>query len=190
MATVETILQASARVLVEKGFAQMTTNAVAERAGVSVGSLYQYFPNKESLIVALHERHARQMVVSLDVILSNPLRADLGVEVARLVRAAVAAHQDDPALHRLLEEERACFERSGERAAVGSSIHRRTQSLLARHDLQVCHSDHALAAWVVMRMTESMVHSAVLYPSAVLDIAQVERTIVRAIVAYLTQPGD
>jgi AcrR family transcriptional regulator len=44
---VDAILQASARVLLERGYLGMNTNFVAQQAGVSVGSLYQYFPNKE-----------------------------------------------------------------------------------------------------------------------------------------------
>ena len=65
-ATVKAILDAAARVLVERGYAATTTNLVAERAGVSVGSLYQYFPNKDALIAALHDRHAREMNEVID----------------------------------------------------------------------------------------------------------------------------
>ena len=53
---VETILEATARVLVKDGFERTTTNRVAEAAGVSVGSLYQYFPSKEALVATLVER--------------------------------------------------------------------------------------------------------------------------------------
>jgi len=56
-ATVTAILDATARILLERGYAAASTNAVAELAGVSVGSLYQYFPNKEALIAALQARH-------------------------------------------------------------------------------------------------------------------------------------
>ena len=51
--TVEAILDATARVLVREGYARTSTNRVAAVAGVSIGSLYQYFPNKESLVAAL-----------------------------------------------------------------------------------------------------------------------------------------
>ena len=54
--TVESILAAAARILAERGYLATTTNDVAEAAGVSIGSLYQYFPNKDSLLVALEER--------------------------------------------------------------------------------------------------------------------------------------
>lgn len=56
MRTVERILDAAAHVFGERGYAA-STNHVAERAGVSIGSLYQYFPDKDALLVALHDRH-------------------------------------------------------------------------------------------------------------------------------------
>ncbi len=55
--TVDEILGAAARILVEDGYSAMTTNDVAAAAGVSIGSLYQYFPNKDALLRALVERH-------------------------------------------------------------------------------------------------------------------------------------
>ena len=56
-ATVEAIVDAGARVLAEDGWAAFTTNRVAERAGASIGSLYQYFPDKLSLVEAIRRRH-------------------------------------------------------------------------------------------------------------------------------------
>jgi AcrR family transcriptional regulator len=58
--TVEKILDAAAHIFGECGYAG-TTNHVAERAGISIGSLYQYFPNKDALLVALHDRHLNQV---------------------------------------------------------------------------------------------------------------------------------
>lgn len=58
--TVERILQAAARIFDEEGYRRTTTNRVAEAAGVSIGSLYQYFPNKDALLVALAERHVEE----------------------------------------------------------------------------------------------------------------------------------
>jgi AcrR family transcriptional regulator len=56
LATVGTILDATALVLVDEGYEHATTNRIAERAGVSIGSLYQYFPNREAVIGALNDR--------------------------------------------------------------------------------------------------------------------------------------
>jgi len=186
MAMVDAILEASARILLERGYVSMSTNAVAERAGVSVGSLYQYFPNKESLLAALHNQHAAQMALSLEAILATPDAAGLRGAIERLVRAAMAAHEVEPELHRLLEKERPFFEEKGDSKGFGADIQRYIQRLLEEHSEIVSHPDLGLAAWMTMRMTESLVHSAVLYPSAELDAAQVEGAIVDAIHAFLT----
>ena len=56
---VDTILQAAARVLAEEGLGRATTNRIAEVAGVSIGSLYQYFPNKLAIVRALQIAHGQ-----------------------------------------------------------------------------------------------------------------------------------
>lgn len=60
--TVERILDAAARIFDERGYRATTTNHVAEAAGVSIGSLYQYFPNKDALLVSLADRHLDDVV--------------------------------------------------------------------------------------------------------------------------------
>jgi AcrR family transcriptional regulator len=56
------VLEASARILDLNGYARLTTNKVAELAGVSIGSLYQYFPGKDALMAAVLERHVNQIM--------------------------------------------------------------------------------------------------------------------------------
>src|SRR5262252_4486356 len=65
-ATVDTILEATARVLIKHGYDGLTTNGVAVAAGVSIGSLYQYFPNKEALVAGLIARHGDEMHASVE----------------------------------------------------------------------------------------------------------------------------
>ncbi|MBK6847886.1 MAG: TetR/AcrR family transcriptional regulator [Proteobacteria bacterium] len=60
LATVDQVLTAAAQVFETFGYAAGTTNRIAERAGVSVGTLYQYFPSKEAVAVALLERHIQE----------------------------------------------------------------------------------------------------------------------------------
>jgi AcrR family transcriptional regulator len=61
-ATVAALVEATARILVREGFDKASTNRIAQVAGVSVGSLYQYFPSKEALVLAVLERHNRQIM--------------------------------------------------------------------------------------------------------------------------------
>lgn len=59
-ATVEALIEGTARVLIQDGFERASTNKIAKEAGVSIGSLYQYFPNKESLVAALIEEETQK----------------------------------------------------------------------------------------------------------------------------------
>src|SRR5215813_1537503 len=64
-ATVAALIEATARILVREGFENASTNRIAEEAGVSIGSLYQYYPSKEALVAAVIDRdnHRRMQVV-------------------------------------------------------------------------------------------------------------------------------
>ena len=104
-ATVEALLDATARVLTRVGYDRASTNRIAATAGVSVGSLYQYFPNKEALVASLVARHNREMLALLGDALKEVASLDLGTAIAKLVRAAVDAHLVDPDLHRVFDEQ-------------------------------------------------------------------------------------
>src|SRR5437588_11915439 len=61
-ATVDALVEATARILVREGFEKTSTNRIAEIAGVSIGSLYQYFPGKEALVAAVIDRHNQEVM--------------------------------------------------------------------------------------------------------------------------------
>jgi len=84
--TVERILDAAARIFHEEGYTGATTNDIADEAGVSVGSLYQYFPNKDALLVALTKRHIESATAGLTDLLSG-LNAESGLDA--LIRSVV-----------------------------------------------------------------------------------------------------
>jgi AcrR family transcriptional regulator len=162
-ATVETILEAAARVLVKHGLERTTTNRVAEAAGVSVGSLYQYFPSKDALVAALLTRHVdsmRGMLLSeLERVRALPLRP----AVRAIIELLIAAHAVDPALHRVLMEQ---VPRTGKLDQLDDF----EQELLAlivawlsahRDELRV--TDLKLAAFLAAATVEAITHFAVLY---------------------------
>ena len=103
-ATVEAMLDAAAHILVEAGYEGFNTNKVAEQAGVSIGSLYQYFPNKAALLAALRHRHARQMQEMVSACMVEAIAAPLDQAVRTLVQGVMAAHRIHPALHQVLEQ--------------------------------------------------------------------------------------
>ncbi|CAB3856709.1 TetR/AcrR family transcriptional regulator [Achromobacter deleyi] len=186
--TVETILQATARVLAEHGYAGTNTNLIAETAGVSVGSLYQYFPNKNALIAALHDRHDNQMLDVIDqALLGNPA-ATLRERVAAIVGASLHAHLLEPALHRVLEREFPLFDQPRDHSRADQDIHRRMRHLLELHRAEIAQHDRELATYVVLRIIESLVHAAALEPPAGFTPAQLEQAVVDAVMGYLGTP--
>src|SRR5438105_822417 len=103
-ATVDAILTATARILVAEGYDHASTNRVALAAGVSVGSLYQYFPSKEALVAALIDRHITQMVTVLTTKIDALRDAPLPAAARELVSAMLQAHKIHPRLHKVLAE--------------------------------------------------------------------------------------
>jgi AcrR family transcriptional regulator len=103
--TVDRILDAATRIFHEQGYARATTNDIADEAGVSVGSLYQYFPNKDALLVALTQRHIETTTTGLSELLSK-LSAELGFDVIlRTVINFLVAQHDFDELHLLVMHE-------------------------------------------------------------------------------------
>lgn len=86
--TIEVIFQATAQVLADAGEAGLTTNRVAERAGVSIGTLYQYFPNKQALLAAMIEAERKRAVLRFEALLQRAL-AD-GDSTGTIVHAVVS----------------------------------------------------------------------------------------------------
>ncbi|ATB37161.1 TetR family transcriptional regulator [Cystobacter fuscus] len=119
-ATVAAVLEAAARILETEGFEGYTTNAVARRAGISIGSLYQYFPSKDAITKALMLRETTQLLADVAAIHTDA-GGRAGLE--RLIAVAVAYQFRRPALARLLDmEER--------RLPVGEEVRRIGEQLL------------------------------------------------------------
>jgi AcrR family transcriptional regulator len=190
--TVDVILAAAARVFAASGYAATTTNHVARRAGVSIGSLYEYFPSKDALLVALTERHVdaaeRELGTLLGALDAHP--EPLAAMVERLVRAMVELHARDPGLHRVLFEE----------APLPPSLRRRIGGLEEAMVVAVgrllerdgfAADAAATAARMGVQVLESLTHRLVLYEigrAGCADSAVAEeqvREITLLLVAYL-----
>src|SRR5437016_4187678 len=103
--TVEAILEAATYILVKHGWNKFTTNHVAARAGVNIASLYQYFPNKEAIVLELQRRHMRKAEQeSPNVMPDLKSQRDLRGLLRLIVDAAVREHKVAPALHRVFAE--------------------------------------------------------------------------------------
>ena len=167
--TVDALIEATARILVRDGFDKASTNRIADEAGVSVGSLYQYYPGKEALVVAVIERHNRDLLkVVRDALLEiNAQPIETGVRA--LVAAAIDAHRLDPNLHRVLAEQ---IPRTGALENV-EAFNRETyglfRSYLEDHKDEMRAIDLDLAAFVCVTSIEALTHTAVLHRPEVLS---------------------
>jgi AcrR family transcriptional regulator len=162
--TVDAIVEAAARVLARHGYAAATTNRIAERAGVSIGSLYEYFPDKDAILSALLERHTETGSANVLAALESAIVRGDGIErwVRTLVAALLAEHRRAPELHRVLFEEMphlpgadACVLRGEEALA------HRLGEALARAACSVPDAD--LAAHLVVQTAEALAHRFVLH---------------------------
>jgi AcrR family transcriptional regulator len=105
-ATVEAILQAATYILAGAGWEGFTTNRIAERAGVNIASLYQYFPNKEAIVAQLQERHRDEVRALVPRIVPElAQRRELRAILHRIVEAVIKEHSVAPALHRAFAEQ-------------------------------------------------------------------------------------
>lgn len=102
-ATVEAVVEAGARILSEQGWGGFTTNKVADAAGVSIGSLYQYFPDKLSLVDAIRRRHIDDSLYAVRSAFAE--KQSLAAFAETLVTNIIAAHSIHPGLHRVLLDE-------------------------------------------------------------------------------------
>jgi AcrR family transcriptional regulator len=168
--TVDTILDATTRVLKRDGFDGLTTNSVADKAGVSIGSLYQYFPNKEAMVSALIERHIDQMNGALFAEVARVAQMPLAAAARAIVELTIKAHAIDPALHQVLTEQVPRIGKLAKLRDLDNIIHRMIAGLLAHRRDELAIADVDLAAFVLVSAIESIVHrAALLYPERLRD---------------------
>jgi len=188
-ATTDAILTAAARVLAARGYARTTTNHVAAEAGVSIGSLYEYFPSKDALVVALLEAHIAEARTELEAaaaaVASRPepsLEGMIGTYVAAMVRL----HAREPGLHRVLFEEAPLPARVRRMlAAIEADTVTHTTAMLRTHP-EVRVADAGLAAALVVRTVEALTHHhVILEPSPAVDDARWAREVTALVTRYL-----
>lgn len=164
-ATVDALVEATARVLVRDGFDNASTNRIAEVAGVSVGSLYQYFPSKEALVAAVIERHQREIMQTVRNELAEVMTQPVERAVRKLVAVAIEAHRVNPKLHRVLAEQIPRVGKLEKQEAFARENYALFKGYLERHREEVCVADLDLASFVCVTTIEALTHSAVLHHS-------------------------
>jgi len=127
--TVEAIIEAATRILASDGWGALNTNAIARVAGVSIGSVYEYFGNKQAILDVILDRHLSSGEAQLMALASlKPAGLSLDESVRLLVEGFIAVHRDNPRLHRVLSSEVPISERQRDRT---EQIRRQAISVLA-----------------------------------------------------------
>ena len=103
--TVDALVDAATRIFRDKGFAGATTNRVAEIAGVSVGSLYQYFPNKTALLTAVREKVHREFMEQMITACARGCERPFEPAVRGMAETSAAFHEQNSRLYRLFAAE-------------------------------------------------------------------------------------
>src|SRR4051794_27192199 len=158
-AMVATLLEAATRVFVKEGYAKATTNRIATAAGVSVGSLYQYFPSKDAIAVELLRRYRDGLVELVGSRLSSATPETFDAVVRELINELLRAEGINPALHRVLIEQ--VLRTSARREMLG--FEERLEEALAggMRAAKIELRNPELSAFMLVRVVLSVVQSAV-----------------------------
>ncbi|WP_198400270.1 TetR family transcriptional regulator [Bradyrhizobium pachyrhizi] len=179
------ILEAAARVLEARGLEGYNTNAVAERGGISVGSVYQYFPNKDALTLALITRFEDALLAKVRDAVAASEGKSLTASLNLIVRAQLEAHAERAGLNRILEAEEDRLRPASSGTSAAGELKELVADLLARHRREIARpvDDDAVEDLIVI--SRAMVDHAL---QNNLSQAAATRRVLRAIEGYLFGP--
>lgn len=181
--TVEAMLDAAIKLLKRGGASSITTNRIAEIAGVSIGSVYQYFPNKQAIFIALHERHIRQVDKVLERCLEDG-DATLEEFVGLLLQDMIKLHHADPELSELLRTE---VPQSAEGTpGLSVRLYKPLRKALASRARELDRKGNLeMQTFFLSNMVEAFGHAIVLRRPAGVSIARAKAETLRAVLLYL-----
>jgi AcrR family transcriptional regulator len=179
------MLDATVKLLKRGGISAITTNRIAETAGVSIGSVYQYFPNKHALFVALHERHISLVAEVMRRRLTECEESSLEHLVTSLFKGFVEAHALDSELSELLQSE--VPHRADGTVDFAVRFHEPFRTALGPHARSLGRNiDLDTRAFVMANMIDTLGHAVVLHRPHGLSLARAQAESCKAVLAYLT----
>ncbi len=134
-ATIEVLHEATIQVLLKEGIVKCNTTRIAERAGVSVGSIYQYYPNRDSLLAAVLQRHLDSVAEKIEELCLKYEKTSIRTLISALVDEIILAKLSNP------EESKALYAISGERGGLDLSKRMNERMLAAVSNLLESASD-------------------------------------------------
>ncbi|HHY2119296.1 TPA: TetR/AcrR family transcriptional regulator [Acinetobacter baumannii] len=179
VATFEAILEAAARILESLGFAGFNTNAVAELAGVSIGSLYQYFPSKDALIIELIRRERAKLSTHIVEAIKQHEAADLKEKLKLIIQAAVQHQFSRPQLARTLEFASEVIGKDIEESELQHELETVISDLFTRSGI----SHAQIAAQDVIALSKGMISAAGIAEES--DLNNLQQRVEKAVFGYL-----
>jgi AcrR family transcriptional regulator len=178
--TYERVLDVAAKIFGELGYAGTTTNKIAEAAGISIGTLYHYIPDKDALLASLTERHLASGAESIMAAFGRLREQQPGLEesLREVIEMSVRMHVEEPHLHRLLYDSAPRSEELQKRlreadAAVADEVAWHLERL------GVANRDRALVASMLVAGVEAQVHRALIDADEPADPGLVSETLTR-----------
>jgi AcrR family transcriptional regulator len=185
--TVKAIVEATAQVLVAIGYERATTDAIAGRAGVSIGTLYQYFPNKESLVAALIKNHVDEIMRTVEAALAEAADAPLELALQGMIHAGVEAHRVDPALHKVLFEQVPRNKMLGKHLDTSGKLQVMIEEFLFKKAPRLSRARLRVIALVLETTVEALTHRAVVDAPDWLRSREIEKEALMLLRPYLLE---
>jgi AcrR family transcriptional regulator len=183
--TLKAILQAAAQVLVAHGYESTTTEAIAHRAGVSIGTLYQYFPNKESIVGSLVNQHVDEILATMESALVQYADASVEIALRAIIHASIEAHRINPALHKVLSEQVPRKKDLRHAFDVMSKLQSMLEEFVRRRIPSLSRSRIRMIAFIMEGSVEALTHRAVLEAPEWLRSGELELEATRLLTSYL-----
>ena len=183
--TVAAILEASAQILETSGLAAFTTNAVAERAGVSIGTLYQYFGDKNAILLQLARQEFDRALADVGRALQGDADPSVEGRVRAMVRAMVNAFQGRQRARKAVLQVILAQGLGAEMMAPIAAFISRTGQQVGRGPKPVLAALTPEQTFVLSRSLMGAIRAAVLEEQPFLKSRAFEDEVVRLVMAYL-----
>jgi AcrR family transcriptional regulator len=182
-ATYGAILEAAARILETRGLEAANTNAIADLAGISVGSLYQYFPDKSAIFAEMIRIAERDTADAVEALLIRTEGLSFEVRLHHLVQAGVAQQMARPRLARTLDALEMDMPEDVALASTERRIIGLIECFLEEHRDEVDDPVNAIMARDVLSIVKGMVDGASIAGET--DAGDLANRVERAVLGYL-----
>ena len=158
-ATVDAILEAATYILLHDGQSGFNTNRVAEKAGVSIASLYQYFTDKNAILSELQRRHVEKTRANAIQISKRYKEGSPAVLINRIIESGIAAHTADPDLHRIFGSISSGIQMNDQEPVGDTFYFQNIKESLEKHGME--EEEAEFSAWLFRTVVHAAIHEGV-----------------------------